>query len=206
MRPSLVLPLTLAAAICGAPALAASPPEGFGNIPFGSSKDKALTLNAGNGTLADNPDKTATLSYNIMVAGLPFSVSQNFDADGRATDATLTYSSREDMPACIGRLNYILDKVNQRYGRPTLPVVSRHEDANGTRTDFYTVQYTFANKAGIKAAAQAAYPTPAPAGGGGNAAGGGAGGGAAPAAAAGGGTTSCQVTLQYLPPLWIAHF
>lgn len=194
---------TFAAALlaaAGAEAAAPAAPNGFGNIPFGASKDKALELNAGNGTLSNNPDKTATLSYSIMIAGLTFAVVQNFDIDGKATDANLTYNSREDMQACIDRLNFVLEHLNKRYGKPTVPMVTRHEDAGSTRTDLYTFQYAFANRAGIKAEAQAIYPLPPKPGAGGNA------GAPAPAPAAGGGTSSCRVSLQYLPPLWIAHF
>lgn len=177
----------------------AQSPQGFGNIPFGSPKEKALALNAGNGQMSENPDKTATLSYSTVVAGISFDVAQNFDREGRATDAKLTYSTREQSNACVDRFNFVLAQLSQRYGKPQAPTVSRREDASGARSDYYTIAFTFADQSAVKADMKDTYPPQAP--------GGAAKGGAAPAGAAGGDTVSaCEITLQYLPPRWTTHF
>ena len=200
--------LLLAIAVA-APCRAASVPEaphGFGNIPFGAKKDKALDLNAGNGHMTDNADKTATLTYSTLVAGVSFDVAQNFDTDGKATDAKLTYQTREQNNACIDRFNYVLQLLSARYGKPRTPPALRREDAGGTRTDAYTVEFAFADHTAIKAEVTTTGPVPQPAGGagGGQAQGGQAGqGGQGGARAAG---TTCGITLQYLPPGWIANF
>jgi hypothetical protein len=190
----------LFAALSAAPGQAASGPEsprGFGNIPFGAKKERALDLNAGNGRLTENPDKTATFTYTMLVSGLAFDVAQNFDQDGKAIDVKLTYSSRELGNVCIDRFNYVLQQLNARYGKPRAPPALRREDAGGVRTDVYSVEFVFADQAAIKADVTTGYALPQPAGGA----------GAAPAqpAAAGVGP-SCGIALQYLPPRWIAQF
>jgi hypothetical protein len=184
-------------------ALAGEPPTGFGNIPFGAKKEQALGLNAGNGRLADNADKSATLSYSTMIAGLSFDVAQNFDPDGKAIDAKLTYQTREHTDACIGRFNYVLNLLNERYGKPRIPPVLRREEASGTRTDNYTVEYAFATGAAIKADAKTSYPTPQPSG---AQAAGQTAGAAAPAGAGQAADSSCGIILQYMPPGWTTHF
>jgi hypothetical protein len=191
--------LSILVAAAGSIASAGEPPAGFGNIPFGAKKDQALGLNAGNGRLADNADKSATLSYTTMIAGLSFDVAQNFDPDGKAIDAKLTYQTREHMTACVDRFNYVLNLLNERYGKPRLAPVLRREQTSSTRNDNYTVEYAFTNGAAIKADAKISYPAPQAAGG--QAAGGAAAAGAAPAA-----ETACGITLQYLPPRWTTHF
>ena len=174
-------------------------PHGFGNIPFGAQKDKALDLNAGNGQLTDNPDKTATLTYTTLVAGIAFNVAQNFDADGRATDVRLTYQTKEENNACIDRFNFVLAQLTSRYGRPKTPTVLRREDSAGQRTDDYSIEFAFTDKAAIKADIKTSFPLPQK------------GAAATPAAAPGGGAAAapvsdCQISLQYLPPGWTANF
>jgi hypothetical protein len=190
------------AVISGVPGRAASGPDsphGFGNIPFGAKKDKALDLNAGNGRLVDNPDKTATLAYTTLIAGISFDVAQNFDPDGKAIDAKLTYQTREATNACIDRFNFVLSQLTLRYGKPRSPPALRREDAAPLRTDAYTVEFAFPDQAAIKAEVTTGYPLPQSSG----AAGGAQGQAGQPAAAAG---TTCGITLQYLPPGWIARF
>ena len=199
MRNRILICLCVATAIAAAPCLAASGPEsphGFGNIPFGANKDKALDLNAGNGHMTDNPDKTATLTYTTLVAGLSFDVAQNFDLDGKAIDVTLTYSTHEQTNACIDRFNFVLQQLTTRYGKPRSPPALRREDAAPTRTDVYTVDFVFPDHAAIKAQLTAGYALPQAA----------AAAGAAPAAGAAAAGPSCGITLQYLPPRWIAQF
>ncbi len=186
------------------PAQVPAPPAGFGNIPFGTSKQDALKLNAGNGTMTDLPDKSATFAYDTLVAGMPFQVVQNFDTAGRAVDVQLTYSSHEDNGACVGRYNFVLAKLGHRYGRPTTLPTLRREDSATIRSDSYLVEFAFANGAAISATMTSAYPlTPSTSAKGTGAA------APAPAAPAGGAAPpaeDCEVTLHYLPPRWATGF
>lgn len=191
-------------AVPAAPITAAPPPAGFGNIPFGTPKQDALRLNAGNGTMTEGPDKSASFTYGTLVAGMPFQVVQNFDTAGRAVDVRLTYTSAEDNGACVERYNFVLSKLGRRYGRPTAMPVLRREDSASTRSDSYLVEYAFANGAAISAVMKSTYPltptsakgkkAPPPPGSGASAQ------GAAPIG------DGCDITLHYLPPHWTARF
>ncbi|HLI10919.1 MAG TPA: hypothetical protein VKY65_04915 [Alphaproteobacteria bacterium] len=180
-------------------AAAPEPLNGFGNIPFGSAADSALRLNNGNGTLTKNGDRTSTLAYSALVAGLDFQVVQNYDAQGRATNARLSYSSLERADNCTARFQYVLNLIVQRYGKPTSIPAPRHEDSGGTSFDRYPYEFALANKTAIRAELEVSYPTPKPE----------AASGKGPSAAgAGAGATpppGCRITLDYLPAGWAAH-
>src|SRR5579875_769525 len=168
-------------------AAAPEPLNGFGNIPFG------------NGTLTKNGDRTSTLAYSALVAGLDFQVVQNYDAQGRATNARLSYSSLERADNCTARFQYVLNLIVQRYGKPTSIPAPRHEDSGGTSFDRYPYEFALANKTAIRAELEVSYPTPKPE----------AASGKGPSAAgAGAGATpppGCRITLDYLPAGWAAH-
>ena len=72
------------------------------------------------------------------------------------------------------------------------------EDATPTRTDVYSVDFVFPDHVAIKAELTTAYPLPQPAAA--------AGAAPAPGAAAAAVPPTCGITLQYLPPRWIAQF
>lgn len=171
-------------------------PKGFGNIPFGTPSSDALSRNNGNGKLAKPEDGPPRLTYTSMLGGLEFRVVQNFDAEDRASDAKLTYSSKEKPSACVDRFNYVLANLTGEYGLPTSTPAMRREANGGNTVDKHTFQFSFRNRSGIRAELQTTYPTPAPAG-----SSGGQGG-------AGGGSPSygCQFTLHYLPPGWVGRF
>jgi hypothetical protein len=182
------------------PGAATEPPrsealKGFGNIPFGASSDDALKLNNGNGALAKSGDRIAALVYMAVVAGLDFQVVQNFDANGRATKATLSYNSVEQPNACVGRFDYVLNLLTSQYGKPTSAPAARHEEIGATAFDYYPFEFAMKENSGIKAQLEVSYPkrvaSDAKAAAKGN----------AQAAASPG----CKITLDYLPPGWVTH-
>lgn len=173
-------------------------PAGFGNIPFGTSSEDALRRNNGNGKLLKPEDAPARLTYTSMLSGLEFRVVQNFDSEDRASDAKLTYSSKEKPVACVDRFNYVLAHLTGEYGLPTSAPAMRREANGGSTVDRHAFQFSFRNRSGIRAELQTTYPTPAPAA---------SSGGGQPAAQGGGSPNyGCQVTLHYLPPGWVGRF
>lgn len=199
LRPSLSAVAFIGAALLFArPALAQQAAEslkGFGNIPFGTSSDDALRLNNGNGTMTKGTDRTAILVYKVVVAGLDFQVSQNFDPNGRATKATLNYSSLEQPNACIGRFDYVLNLLTQQYGKPSSAPAARREDIGETSHDHYAFEYAMKDNSAIKAQLEVSYPKQRPS----EAKSGGA------AAKAQQTPPGCRIALDYLPPGWVSH-
>lgn len=196
-------PVTAAAEPAKPQAAKAKPPKaavpaGFGNIPFGTPSGDALRRNNGNGKLAKPEDGPARLTYTSMLGGLEFRVVQNFDAEDRASDAKLTYSSKEKPSACVDRFNYVLANLTGEYGLPTSAPAMRREANGGNTVDKHTFQFSFRNRSGIRAELQTTYPTPAPAGSSGGGQPGGQGGGSP--------SFGCQITLHYLPPGWVGRF
>lgn len=194
-KPQAAKPQTNKPQAAKAPAPKAVVPAGFGNIPFGTASGDALKRNNGNGKLAKPEDGPARLTYTTMLSGLEFRVVQNFDAEDRASDAKLTYSSKEKPSACVDRFNYVLANLTGEYGMPTSTPAMRREANGGNTVDKHTFQFSFRNRSGIRADLQTTYPTPAPAG----SSGGGQQGGGSP-------SYGCQITLHYLPPGWVGRF
>jgi hypothetical protein len=202
MKHSVLIAATLASLLLvpGRPhaAEALKPLPGFGNIPFGASADNALQLNNGNGVFTRNGDRSATLAYPTLIAGLNFQVTQNFDTNGRATNAILSYTSHEAPNACIPRFNYMLHLLEDRYGKASSAPPATHEETGGMTTDRYPIEFAFADKAAIKAQVTVIFPTPTPAS---TSSQGTSGQAAAPAI-----PPDCRITLEYLPQGWAASF
>ncbi len=176
---------------------------GFGNIPFGTPADKALALNNGNGIMQKDADGTSILVYRILIAGMQFRVTQHFTASDRASIAKVRYQSGEQPYPCIARFNYVLARLNQRYGKPSAPPSFRRDEVGSDTHDRYTVAFSFANKSALLASALTIYPTPVPQKS--------TGGKVAPAQAAGApnagaSADQCEITLAYLPPRWSTNF
>jgi hypothetical protein len=165
-------------------------PDGFGNIPYGSSSADALGLNHGNGEVAHNTGPPV-LTYSTSVQGLIFDVTQNYDKSSKAIDAIAVSTSMESPSACIARFNYALGLLQTTYHQSgTSPLRSHTTGAEVT----YTVLFRFDRSDGIEA--QLVAPDP---------------GGLATGSAStgnGGGVAAgpCTIRLHYLPPGWIGHF
>jgi len=161
----------------------AAPPIGFGNIPFGTEANAVLALNNGNGTLVFPGQGPAVFRYGVVLAGLQFQVTQNFDDDNRAINAQALYASGEEQRSCIARFNYILAGLNARYGPPTVIPDVVQELRGGNVVGSYAAQYDFNDRTSIRATVETLVPVEA----------GGAGG-------------NCQIALNYYPPGWLATF
>lgn len=161
----------------------AAPPIGFGSIPFGTQANAVLALNNGNGNLVFPPQGPATFRYPVVLAGLQFQVTQNFDDDNRAINALAVYASGEDQRSCVARFNYILAGLNARYGPPTVIPDVVQEVRGGNVVGSYAAQYDFNDRTSIRATVETTVP-----------------------AEAGGAGGNCQIALNYYPPGWLAGF
>ncbi|MEQ8344514.1 MAG: hypothetical protein RIB84_25295 [Sneathiellaceae bacterium] len=163
----------------------APPPIGFGSIPFGTEADAALALNNGNGTLTYAAQGPATFRYPVVLAGLQFQVTQNFDDDNRAIDAQAVYTSGEVARSCVARFNFLLNGLNSRYGPPTVVPDVLQENRGGNLVSLYAAQYDFSDRTSIRGTVETTAPADA-------------------AAAAAG--TNCRIVLHYYPPGWLATY
>lgn len=165
-------------------------PDGFGNIPYGSSSEDAVTLNHGNGEMVHDSSPPA-FSYRTNIQGLTFSVTQNYDKSNKAVDAIAVSTSTEPTRACVARFNYVLATLQTTYGQSgSAPLQER----NGGGEVSYKVLLEFNRSDGIEAELTAAGPGSSTAGTGsaGN--------------SDSNGTGPCMIRLHYLPPGWVGHF
>lgn len=165
-------------------------PDGFGNIPYGSSSEDAVRLNRGNGEVVHSGGPPV-FTYRTSIQGLTFDVTQNYDKNSKAVDAIAVSTSVESPLACVARSNYVLRLLQATYGQSgTAPLRS---SAGGGEVE-YTVLFKFSQNDGIEA--QLTSPDPAGAATGSTSTGNS--GGAAPG--------PCTIRLHYLPPGWVGHF
>ncbi|HUN42117.1 MAG TPA: hypothetical protein VMU81_17660 [Acetobacteraceae bacterium] len=170
------------------PTLAASPggagkrgPDGFGNIPYGSSSEDAIRLNHGNGEIVQN-NGPPILTYRTSIQGMTFNVTQNYDKNHKAVDAIVVSTTTESGQDCIAQFNYVLALLQSTYGEAGSAPLQEQTGGNGVS---YKVLFEFNRSDGIEAELTAA-------GTGGSATGSGAG--------------PCTIRLHYLPPGWVGHF
>lgn len=162
---------------------AADPPIGFGSIPFGTEADAVLALNNGNGNLTYPAQGPASFRYPVVLGGLQFQVTQNFDDDNRAIDAEAVYTSGEEARSCVARFNYLLSGLNRRYGPPTVIPDVLQETRGGNLVSLYASQHDFRDRTSIRGTVETTTP-------------------ADPAGAG----TNCRIALHYYPPGWLATY
>ena len=154
-------------------------PDGFSDIPYGSPLSEAMSRNHGNGQIAND-----TLIYTTAIAGMTFSVTQNYDRNRRATDANAVTTITEPPRGCVARFNYVLDLLQASYGPPSAPPLASKvppPGGKGQTTAHYAVSFTFDRNDGIDVQLNAPDP-------------------------AGSDPGPCQISLHYLPPGWVGHF
>jgi hypothetical protein len=164
-------------------------PDGFGNIPYGSSSAEAVRLNHGNGVVTSR-NEVPVLTYRTKIQGLTFDVTQNYDKNRRAVDALAISNSLEPARACVARFNHILALLQTTYGQSGSPPRHSRTDQGQMK---YTVLIQFSRNDGIEAeltsgGSSSAHSTDPTGKRGNNNAG------------------SCLIRLHYLPPGWVGHF
>jgi hypothetical protein len=168
-------------------------PDGFGNIPYGSSADDAVRLNHGNGTVVHN-DGPPILTYSTNIQGMTFSVTQYYDKSGKAVDAIAVSTSTESTETCVARFNYVLSLLQTTYREPgSAPFQERTVSGEVS----YGVLFEFDRSDGIEAKLTAAGPAAS------------TGSSTGTASAGNGGSSAtgqCSIRLHYLPPGWVGHF
>lgn len=157
-------------------------PDGFGNIPYGSPLSEAMSRNHNNGQLITG-DSSDSLAYTLAIAGLMFSVTQNYDRNHRAVDARAVATTTEPPRGCVARFNYVLDLLQSSYGPPSGPPLASKTPSGGKGPAgaHYVVSFAFDRQDGIEVQLNAPDPSgtdPGP----------------------------CQISLHYLPPGWVGHF
>jgi len=166
-------------------------PDGFGNIPFGSSSQDAVRLNHGNGQVIRDNGRPI-LTYRTSIQGLRFDVKQNYDQSGKAIDATAVSMLMELPRACVDRFNHLLTLLQAKYGQSASPPVKSPIDGREIK---YTVLFHFDRDAGIDAEVTLADPKSS----------------AAITSSrtsgnrSGNGVGRCLIRLHYLPPGWVGN-
>src|ERR1700744_4275011 len=173
--------------------LAASPdetrsrgPDGFGNIPYGSSSAEAVRLNQGNGDVIAN-DGPPVLTYRTNIQGLTFNVRQNYDKNRKAVDAIAVATSMEPLRACVARFNHVLALLQATYGQPGSPPLQTRSQKGEIK---YTVLIQFSRQNGIEAELTSGHGNSIP-------------GTGAIGKSANSGAGPCMIRLHYLPPGWV---
>jgi hypothetical protein len=166
-------------------------PDGFGNIPYGSSSRDAVRLNHGKGQVIHDSDRPI-LTYRTSIEGLRFDVKQNYDQSGKAVDAIAISILMEAPRDCVGQFNHVLSILQAAYGQSgSAPLKGRIDE----REIRYTVLFQFDRKAGIEA--EVTLPDPSS---------------RAPIAGNSSGSHRgsnrvgrCLIRLHYLPTGWVGH-
>jgi hypothetical protein len=164
-------------------------PEGFGNIPYGSSSTEAVKLNHGNGVITSKNDVPA-LTYRTKIQGLTFDVTQNYDKNRKAVDALALSTSLEPARSCVARFNHVLASLQTTYGQSgSSPLQSRTVQGDIK----YTVLFHFSGNNGIEAELTTGDPSiSAPR--------------TSPTVRRGSSASPCVIRLHYLPPGWVGRF
>lgn len=158
---------------------------GFGAIPFGSDIDSAQFASNYRGKLTitgkDRKDRSGSMRYSALVAGLEFNVEHKFNSLGRAAEALLTHQSDQSRVDCYARFNGILVALQNEY-RIMPSVADPLLQLKEVRSEEVVADFRFAKDAGIQARLRVLM------------------------AAKGASLTSgqsCQITLTYGPPGWL---
>jgi hypothetical protein len=163
-------------------------PDGFGNIPYGSSSYDAVRLNHGNGQMIRDSGHPI-LTYRTSIQGLRFEVQQNYDQSGKAVDAVAATMLMESPRDCAARFNHVLSLLQTTYRQSGSAPLKGRIDEKRIR---YTVLFQFDRNAGIEAEVTLADPSS----------------GVAITGNRSGGNPGnsrigqCWIRLHYLPPGW----
>ena len=175
-----LLPLSTAAVEDLPPVL-----PGFGAIPFGADIDSAQLTSNYRGKLTitgkDRKDRSGSMRYSAVVAGLEFNVEHKFNSLGRAAEALLTHQSDQSRVDCYARFNGILAALQNEY-RIMPSVADPLVQLKDVRSEEVVADFRFAKDAGIQARLRVLTATKG-------------------ASLTSG--QSCQITLTYGPPGWL---